>query len=82
MTGVIYWNNLGSDGTRHEISKVIYHPEFDLMTVSNDLALIKIKDSIKFSNYVKKIDLPTSNLNVQNLPVVFAGWGKINEVRT
>lgn len=48
----------------------------------NDIALLRLGQSVQFTDFVKPICLPvaqsTRNLNYDNYPFVVAGWGKVS----
>lgn len=54
---------------RHELHE---QPEYH-----NDIGLIKLKDSIEFSNLIKPIPLRKARAPDQAFPVVLTGWGDI-----
>ena len=67
----------------HSISHFMLHPNFDPQTHENDIALIKLNSSIRFTNAIKTICLP-SNINSLKQMMSFrycvvTGLGRIAE---
>lgn len=63
------------------ISKIIPHPQYDPKNPSkhHDLALLRLKDSVVFNDFVKPICLPTKEFNKGFIPGhihTVCGWGK------
>lgn len=58
-------------------AELYLHQEYDLNTVDNDIALIRLKETVKFNEHVRPICLPKTN---NTLPVgtrcTVIGWGK------
>lgn len=68
-----------SEGTEQTIKpdKVYIHPQFNVSTTDNDIALIKFEKPITFSWAIKPIELPSANqdINTHTFCIV-SGWGK------
>ena len=47
-----------------QASKVIPHPNWNMQTLENDIALIKLKNPAKYDNYVYPICLPEDHVPV------------------
>lgn len=63
------------------ISEIIPHPQYDPKNPSkhHDLALLRLKDSVSYNDFVKPICLPTKEFNKGFTPGVVhtvCGWGK------
>lgn len=58
-------------------AELILHPEYNLHTVENDIALIRLNNSIRFNDHVRPVCLPKTS---EKLPVgrrcTVIGWGK------
>lgn len=70
------------DENRHDemvsarIEQIILHQQFDANTRAFDLALLRTKEQIVFSNAIHPIALPMTDLNVENeLQASISGWG-------
>ena len=61
------------------ITKIVIHPEFDVRSNENDIAILKISPSIMFSEQVGSALLSTSSADgfVGNCDVT--GWGVTTE---
>lgn len=60
----------------HYISSTIQHPKYNPVTLENDLAILRLKTPIEFSEYVQSIPLDSSYIN-ENEDVVVTGWGRL-----
>ena len=62
-----------------EIDEVIIHPEFVRSSIWNDIALIRLTEEVKFSQFVRPICLPTSE-NIldywKDNKLGVYGWGR------
>lgn len=63
-----------------DVAQVIVHPEFSSFSKEqfNDIALLKFRGFVTFSDFIKPICLPESpaNLDFDGLEVIVAGFGK------
>ncbi|XP_067642759.1 collagenase-like [Eurosta solidaginis] len=60
------------------------HPEFDMETIINDIALIKIP-AVKYSDAIKPVSLPKCALCYPNYigkTVMGSGWGRTSDIST
>jgi secreted trypsin-like serine protease len=59
------------------VSTIEIHPEYDEDNIRNDVALIKLTESITFSDEVSAVCLPTANshASLYGKTVVVSGWG-------
>lgn len=64
----------------HHPEQLYLHPGYNRNTVANDIALIHLKDPIRFNDHVRPVCLPKSS---EKIPVgtrcTAIGWGKRNE---
>lgn len=74
---VVGTNNLKKGGDSFKIKRVIVHPQFNIMKLKNDLALIEIEGILEFSSNVKPISLPTYDIREADTSVVASGWGRL-----
>ncbi|KPI92987.1 Serine protease easter [Papilio xuthus] len=59
--------------------KVIPHSGFNSKTLQNDIALIRLRESAPYTEFIRPICLPPININSQaffDLPLPVAGWGR------
>lgn len=66
------------------VEKVIVHEEFDAFTFLNDIALIRLKDPVQFTDWIRPICLPhliDLQLEIESTsePMEVVGWGSANE---
>lgn len=59
----------------HEIEKIILHPDYDSTTVRNDIALLKIKDTIQCETF----QAPRLEGDVLASSAIALGWGRLSE---
>ena len=62
-------------GTRFEFAKLIMHPQFGVRAPLPDIALIRTKTSIVFSEFVQPINLPTEEFHKAGTPAIVSGFG-------
>ena len=67
------------DGRKEVVSRVIIpHPEFNLMFLTNDIALVQLPEPIEFEDKIRPICLPTKSESVEtleDLDTLVTGWG-------
>lgn len=78
----IFYGILGRTeaGPSSVAEKVIYNSKYDSSMIQNDVALIKTKSKIVFSDLVQPIKLGTTEVE-EGVEVVASGWGQTS-VRT
>ncbi|XP_049881068.1 phenoloxidase-activating enzyme-like [Pectinophora gossypiella] len=72
--------------TRVPIESVVVHPEHyhDTRVNYHDIAIVRLSKTVEYSNYVRPICLPKSDLEVSpldNLMLYTTGWGAIKQRR-
>lgn len=75
-----------SDGTQlcappvrdFQVDQVITHENFSPydQSLSNDIALIKLRGSVEFNDFVRPACMPTEDRNFENVELIVAGFGK------
>ncbi|XP_053517410.1 transmembrane protease serine 12 [Artibeus jamaicensis] len=81
---VLGTNNIAGRHPHTKILKVkaiIIHPNFDVQTYINDIALFHLKKEVRYNNYIQPICLPFDvfqNLD-QNTKCFISGWGRTQE---
>lgn len=61
------------------IVKMIPHPNYALHSSLHDIALLRLKSTIKFSDSIRPICLPPVQFhhkNYDNFPLTIVGWGE------
>uniref|UniRef100_A0AAY4ATW8 Vitamin K-dependent protein C n=1 Tax=Denticeps clupeoides TaxID=299321 RepID=A0AAY4ATW8_9TELE len=66
------------------VSKAIAHPDYDPVTVDNDIALLRLSSPAPFTQYILPACLPSPNLaegvlHLNGTSTIVTGWGKDNE---
>ena len=60
---------------KFSIENVILHPEYDIKTGHNDIAIVKLNQEVEWTDAVKPICLPDSNEDNVGDDGYLAGWG-------
>lgn len=66
------------------VADVIPHPNYNPMTLDNDIGLLRLEAPVKFSNFILPACLPSRGLaegvlHLNGTTTVVTGWGKLNE---
>ncbi|XP_051948416.1 coagulation factor XI-like [Xyrauchen texanus] len=71
---------LSEDEVKYEVEKVIMHPGYDGSTLENDIALLKLKTPITFTDRIAPVCLTGRAIEVGFLgqKCSVTGWGKLN----
>nr|XP_020763806.1 transmembrane protease serine 12 [Odocoileus virginianus texanus] len=81
---VIGTNNIkGSEphSKRIKVNAIIVHPDFNVESYDNDIALFYLKKAVRYNNYIQPICLPFGvfqRLN-KNTTCFISGWGRTKE---
>ncbi|XP_073645393.1 transmembrane protease serine 12 [Tursiops truncatus] len=81
---VIGTNNIGGRQPHSKMMKVkaiIIHPDFDVESYENDIALFHLKKAVRYNDYIQPICLPFGvfqRLN-RNTKCFISGWGRTTE---
>lgn len=62
-------------GQRRNVVSVILHPDFNLRTLENDIALLKLDKSFTLGENIQVVKLPLPSLNILPRTLLVAGWG-------
>lgn len=63
------------------ISRIILHPNYVDSGFINDISLLRMKDAVSFSDYVRPICLPPANTILKDGRLcTVVGWGQLFEV--
>ena len=60
---------------KFSIENVILHPDYDIKTGHNDIAIVKLNQEVEWTDAVKPICLPDSNEDNVGEDGYLAGWG-------
>merc|ERR1711970_1444454 len=80
VAGGIKLNNFENEEEPRNIDQIIGHPNYASATITNDACLLKLKESLEWTDFVKPIALPAAG---QDTPAgtecTVTGWGTLNE---
>lgn len=62
----------------YEIEEIISHPDYDRGTQRNDIAIVKLNQTVEYTQFVRPICLPNAEPQPDEDTIV-AGWGRIEE---
>ncbi|KAL4970115.1 serine protease [Aspergillus stella-maris] len=70
-----------SGGTHVNVARIISHPEYDAATVANDIAVLRLAQSLEFGSTIAPVQLPSSE---SDTPATgdrcsVTGWGATSE---
>ncbi|KAL0810739.1 hypothetical protein ABMA28_010059 [Loxostege sticticalis] len=62
------------------VEQGIVHPEYSGFTKRNDIALLRMARPVAYTDFVRPICLPNSDVSksTDNVEVIAAGWGRVN----
>ena len=79
VAGGIKLNNFENEEEPRNIDQIIGHPNYASATITNDACLLKLKESLEWTDFVKPIALPAAG---QDTPAgtecTVTGWGTLN----
>lgn len=64
-----------NSGTIYDVMAVINHQQFNMNNISNDIALLKTVDAIRFTEFVQPIPISTTYVG-DGEQAVASGWGQ------
>ncbi|XP_043466080.1 chymotrypsin-2-like isoform X2 [Leptopilina heterotoma] len=70
-------SNLTEIGNKYLVDEFIVHKDFDTKKKINDIALIRLRVDIKFTDSIKPIALPNVDVEYYNGHAVLTGWGQL-----
>jgi len=80
VAGGIKLNNFENEEENRNLDHIISHPDYSSATISNDACLLKLKESLEFTEFVQPIALPAAG---QDTPAgtdcIVTGWGTLSE---
>ncbi|XP_064116672.1 CLIP domain-containing serine protease B4-like [Macrobrachium nipponense] len=59
-----------------KVSKVTVHPRYCRSTHQNDLAVLKLTEKVEYTDRIRPICLPTTDINVEDQLAIVSGWGR------
>ncbi|EGI59947.1 PREDICTED: trypsin-1-like [Acromyrmex echinatior] len=74
------WNSTDESKTQDfQIERAIRHPSYSTINYDNDIALLKLKDAIKFQDSMRPACLPEKVKTFAGKKGIITGWGAIKE---
>lgn len=67
-------NFLNESGDTYETQKLIEHASYVARTITNDIALIRLKEGIKYGDKIQPVKLPAEDTGC-NKELILSGWG-------
>ncbi|XP_053974064.1 chymotrypsin-like protease CTRL-1 [Hylaeus volcanicus] len=68
----------GCDTQKNNISYVIKHPNYNANTFTNNIVMLRLRESIRYTATVQPICLPPGDRYIdRNIDSVLVGWGKL-----
>ncbi|XP_078491389.1 trypsin-1-like [Ciona intestinalis] len=78
--GVFDYKNIGAGSKSHSLLWKIEHSGYVPRTFENDIALLKTREPVLYTNSIKAIALPSQGINVPAGTLCWiTGWGKTSE---
>ncbi|XP_054155331.1 trypsin-1-like [Oppia nitens] len=79
LLGTLDLHKRHSDAREYMSSKITVHNKFDWSTMENDIALIELQESVRFTPRTWPICLPKQNTDYTGDKASVAGWGITSE---
>lgn len=67
-------NDLDKASSRYDVEKIVVHKDWNVINISNDIAMLKLVKNVKFSDKVQKINFANTDIPAGN-KAVLSGWG-------
>ncbi|XP_059060363.1 chymotrypsin-2-like [Achroia grisella] len=77
MQVVVGTNSLKTGGDRYSVDSIIIHQDYDSYLITNDVSLIKVTESIEFTDKIKPIALPDHDTDA-GASLLLSGWGRLS----
>merc|ERR1712168_1050289 len=80
VAGGIKLNNFENEEEPRDVDKIIGHPNYASATITNDACLLKLKESLEWTDFVKPIALPAAGQDTPpGTDCTVTGWGTLSE---
>ncbi|XP_058456873.1 collagenase-like [Malaya genurostris] len=74
--GAVDLNDQGNDGrTVLNSTEYVRHPDYNPSTLANDVAVVKLPESVIFSDRIEPVNLPAGNSSYNRQLALVSGWG-------
>lgn len=74
--GSVFWRTMP---IKLKISQVVIHPHF-VDVNAHDIAIVRLENSVKFTDFIQPIKLPSKNQNFHNSTLFVAGFGETKNI--
>ena len=76
VAGGIELNTFEEEEQTRNLQKIIGHPNYDSNTISNDICLLHLQESLIFNDWIQPIPLPTQGQEYEaGTECTVTGWG-------
>ena len=76
VAGGIELNTFEEEEQTRNLQKIIGHPNYDSNTISNDICLLHLQESLQFNDWVQPIGLPIQGQEYEaGTECTVTGWG-------
>lgn len=77
----LYSVGVGSDvlttsTAEYDVERIIVHRDYNKQRHTNDIALIRVAQNIKYNVTIQPIALPTAERDYDDYPLIVTGWTK------
>lgn len=80
VAGGIKLNNFENEEENRNLEHVISHPNYDSSILINDICLLKLKESLEWTDFVQPIALPAGGqMTEAGTDCIVTGWGTLSE---
>merc|ERR550519_1863289 len=80
VAGGIKLNNFENEEEPRNVADIIGHPNYSASTITNDVCLLKLKESLEWTEFVQPITLPEAGqVTEAGTDCVVTGWGNLSE---
>merc|ERR1712121_570875 len=80
IVGGIELNTFEEEEQTRNLQKIIGHPNYDSNTISNDICLLHLQESLIFNDWIQPIPLPTQGQEYEaGTECTVTGWGTTSE---
>ena len=76
VAGGIELNSFENEEQNRNLQKIIMHPNYDSNTISNDICLLHLQESLEWTDWVQPLGLPTQGQETEaGTMCTVTGWG-------
>lgn len=76
MEVLVGTNDLRSGGTYYKVEAIYVHPQFNKPMYANDIAVLRVRDSIEMNEKVQPIELESEEVP-DGSTLQLTGWGSL-----